>query len=628
MPVDLLPEEYRSHYGRFAGEPSPEQLARYFHLDDADRGVVDKHRGEFSRLGFAVQLGTVRFLGTFLADPAQVPSGVVSYMAGQLGIQPSCFLDYQDEQLRWRHAREIRALYGYRDFGEPLESFRLVRWLYTRAWLSSERPSMLVDLATAWLVERKILLPGLSALERLVAKIRDRVATRLWKVMATGPNEEQRQCLQGLLEVPQGSRQSRLDRLRRGPTNVSGPAFVCALRRLCSIRDLGVGDLDLSGVPPSRLKALARYASSAWAPTIARMPSDRQIATLLAFARAFETTAMDDALEVLDRLITELRSAAKKKGQKARIRSLRDLDAAALQLREACAVLLDEGLESPQVRLAVFQRVPRERLLEAVATVEALARPADDSYYQEMMEAYRRVRYFLPALLRTVAFEATPEGQPVLLALRFLGELETQPKKEMDQAPLEMVSRPWRRLVLAPDGRVDRRAYTLCALERFQDSLSRRDVFVVRSDRWGDTRAKLLQGADWETARPHVCHTLELQRAPEGELQALAQQLDLALRRTAANLPTNTAVRIEPVDGRDRLVLTGLDRLEEPPSLAALRAQVAALLPQVDLPEALLEIHARTGFVDEFTHISETGARAADLSVSICAVLLAEACNI
>ena len=71
-----------------------------------------------------------------------------------------------------------------------------------------------------------------------------------------------------------------------------------------------------------------------------------------------------------------------------------------------------------------------------------------------------------------------------------------------------------------------------------------------------------------------------------------------------------------------------MDKLEEPTSLITLREEVAALLPRVDLPEALLEIQARTGFASEFTHISEGAARVTDLTVSLCAVLLAEACNI
>jgi len=48
----------------------------------------------------------------------------------------------------------------------------------------------------------------------------------------------------------------------------------------------------------------------------------------------------------------------------------------------------------------------------------------------------------------------------------------------------------------------------------------------------------------------------------------------------------------------------------------------------VDLPDVLLEIQARTNFAEAFTHVSEAEARVTDLAVSVCAVLLAEACNI
>jgi len=48
----------------------------------------------------------------------------------------------------------------------------------------------------------------------------------------------------------------------------------------------------------------------------------------------------------------------------------------------------------------------------------------------------------------------------------------------------------------------------------------------------------------------------------------------------------------------------------------------------VDLPEVLLEMNLRTGFARQFSHQSERSGRVADLEMSLCAVLLSEACNV
>jgi hypothetical protein len=58
-----------------------------------------------------------------------------------------------------------------------------------------------------------------------------------------------------------------------------------------------------------------------------------------------------------------------------------------------------------------------------------------------------------------------------------------------------------------------------------------------------------------------------------------------------------------------------------------LRERVDALLPAADLPDLVLEIAAKTGFIDAFTNDQEPGAKLDGLATSPCAVLVAQACN-
>ena len=181
----------------------------------------------------------------------------------------------------------------------------------------------------------------------------------------------------------------------------------------------------------------------------------------------------------------------------------------------------------------------------------------------------------------------------------------------------------WKRQVKAADGGVDSLGYRLCLLDAMRAGIRRRDLFASPSLRFADPRIGLLAGSAWEAARPSICRTLGLSTDGPAEVARLADRLDAAYQDTAVNLHKNSAVQ---VDGGE-LVLSALDKLEEPPSLIALKAAVAARMPLVDLPELLLEMHARTGFADGFTHASEGGARAGGVATSLCAVLLAEACN-
>lgn len=631
MPVDFLTPDQEHRYGRYLGEPTPDQLARSFYLDDADHDCITRRRGQHTRLGFAVQLGTVRYLGTFLEDPTDVPPGVVTYLAHQLGIVDNAGLAaYRTGSVRWEHTAEIRLVYGYRQFHEQPGHFRLLRWLFARTWVSTERPSVLFDRAIAWLIAQKILLPGVTVLERAVAQVRDHAQARLWRLLARAVPTTERGQLEALLVVPPEGHQTRLDVLRTLPSTPSSQGLLDALARLTEVRALGVGTLPLGRIPFTRIQVLARFAQTARGYALARMDEERRIATLLAFTRVSEATTQDLVLDLFDAWLTDLLHEAVVAGIKTRLRTLKDLDAAALQLATVGAMILDPTFADREIRSAVLTILSPEELTAAIEQVAALARPPDDTYYDELHARARRVSRVRPTLLTTLTFGALPGGQAVLAAYAFLQDSEGKPHISLQKAPVQIVNRRWQPYVVTQAGTLDRLAYTYCVLDRLKEAVRRRDVFVTPSLRYADPRLGMLDDTHWKELRPQICRALNQPDAGSAVIATLAERLDVRYRAVASRIPEhNTAVTITPAaDGTPELSVTPLDKLTEPPSLLWLRGEIAAMLPHADLPEVLLEIHQRTGFLREFTHLSEAGARADDLEISLCAVLIAEACNI
>ena len=543
MPVYFLTEEQRANYGRYITEPTAADLARYFYLDDSDQERIRNKRGEHNRLGFALQLTSLRYLGRFIDDCSEVPANVVSMLARQLEIADvSCLSMYNDQRQRLHHIEEICLHYGYREFTEPLIGFRFTRWLYTHCWTGTNRPSVLFDRATTWLLAHKVLLPGASILERFIAKLRDKVEERLWKSLCKQITDQQRIKLEDLLLVPEGMRRSLFDQLRASPTRHSGRSLVDALERLDKIRKYSVGLPLIHSVPKSRTASLARFASRAKAVAIGRLPKFRRLATLMAFMQTLEASALDDALDILSNQLNEIFGKAIKTGQKARLRTIRDLDAATMTLAEACKILMNPFLPDAEVRAAIFSKFPSEELAHTIENAYALIKPPDDIFYSELEASYRRVRLFLPTLLKHVHFSATTAGKPIVEALMYLRE--HYDKRQFDEnAPLDVVNKTWQQYVFPEPGKktIDPHAYIFCVLDQLRTALKRRDIFVHPSWRYADPRSGLLSGSEWETAKPMIALTLGLSTDPKPVLNQLAFELDQTYRSVIARLPNNPA---------------------------------------------------------------------------------------
>ncbi|GAB3451230.1 Tn3-like element Tn3 family transposase [Streptomonospora sediminis] len=642
MPHEFLSDEQIARYARFPAEVTVADLEQHFRLDSAALKAASAKRTPPTRLGWALQWGTVRMLGVFQPDaPTAVPEPVIGFVAEQLGVDPGCADEYRRRsQTAYEHAWEIRDSYGYTDFADGEEGLRA--FLAARVWATEEGPRALFDRAVMHLLENKVLLPGLSVLSRLVSQVRKEENKRLHTALHERTPHRVREEMGGLLTVPDGERVSELENLRTEPTRTSSHGMVEALDRTSRIRGVGAGRVPVADVPAVKLDALAKYGLKSKAPTLRELGEHRKTATLLATVRHLETSSVDDALDVLDLLITSrLLNRSVREGKEDKLAALPGLRSAARRMASALQVLLStpqaEGervVSLPEVWNAIEEAVPREKLMEAVAAVSEQVPEDDDGaaeWRARLVKRYRTVQGFIELLLEVIDFDATEAGHPVLAALRTAAAMAPSRKhyRAADiAAHAALTGGTWKRPIFAnPElepGRIDKAAFIMCAVEHLYHALKRRDVFARGADRWGDPRARLLDGDQWQATRDKVLRALGLEAEPAGHLAELASALDAEYHRVLDGLGSNAAVQF---DG-GRLRIEPLGAAAEPPLMKELRSLVDAMMPRLEFPELLMEVAARTGFDREFTHISGADAPMADFRVSLCALLVAEACNI
>ena len=101
MPVHLFTDAERERLNRFPRDVPPSDLLASFTLSDADLDLIGDRRGDHNRLGYALQLKALPYLGFVPDDLTSAPSRVVAYLALQLSVPSEALTEYGDREHAW-----------------------------------------------------------------------------------------------------------------------------------------------------------------------------------------------------------------------------------------------------------------------------------------------------------------------------------------------------------------------------------------------------------------------------------------------------------------------------------------------------------------------------------------------
>lgn len=624
MPGRILTESERERLDQFPLEITLEDVVTYFTLSASELELVRTHRGNRNRLGFALQLLTLRYLGFCPDELTTAPATLVAYVAEQLGVIPDVLATYGERvQTRTDHFLEVQGHLGFRRAG--LRELRtLAKWLVERA-LEHDKPTLLLQMASEKLCAQKIVRPGITILERMVVTARNRAQHKTFRRLQPLLTLERQTFLDHLLlnDVTLGC--TPLTWLRRSARTNSPPAILQALAKLSFLKKQGVPDWEVTQLNPNRLKFLAQLGKKSTNQALQRASVERRYPILIAFLWQGYEEITDEVIDLYDRCLAETYARARRDLDEFRRTVATATNEKIRLLRELGSIVLDEEVTDEQVRANIYKRVTPQKLQAAIEECARLIRPENDTYFDFLASRYGYIRQFASDFLAALTFHSNSQPDPLLDAVNLLRRLNTEGKRKVpENTPLVFVPPKWEPYVIENSGQIARRYYELCVLWELRSAIRAGNVWLERSRRYANPESYLIPKQQWSTLRPEVCQLLQVPEAGSLRLQQRASLLEEQLSRLNQNLKGNKLLRIEAGE----LVVSPLVALDLPESSKTLQKLIKEGLPRVELTDLFIEVDGLTGFSRHFEHIGGSTTRTEEAQIYLYAAILAQACNL
>ena len=633
MPRAVLKEEQRNFYRQYAGELSIEQLDQYFYFSEIDLEQINEARTDSNKLGFALQLGTVRFLGGFFESVKNIPSTVVHYVASQLKVNPDIVNDYTSATTIKNHKQKIQSTFNYRKLtGETRKE--MLAWFFERAMVTSERESVLIDQFLHLLLTEHILLPRITSFERLVASTLDQAKEEIYmRLVAAVPKEKIKQ-LEDLLVLVTANKFSssitKMDHLKQSLTE-GKRELERGFQRLKQLNAFQSETWDLSGIPHTRLKKMAEYTAVSTSQSVQRFTGNQKIAHLVALVAIYRVKALDELLQALIVYYSEKFTHAKNKELSERKQSLKKYDSATLSLTEAFSemkeIVKNEALTDQQVRERLSELLIAESLEEHLDFIEQTAKSIYEPIaVKELIDKYPIFTCFLTDMIELLPlqFAQTKQGNQLKSLWNLL--CNRHPKKftfEDYSAGKQFVPKKWQHFIENNPNECNR-ALRIVIIELLVPSLKNHNAYISYSRTFKDPMTELISDDTWKSRREALLKQLHLPEDPKKAIQNFSSELHLSYGYSLQEWSQNTMTRIE----KDHLVVSTIRKKRETKEFKRFLKRVKELMPAIDLADLLMEINQRLDLTQYFYHISQNETRMTDLDISMMAVLLAEATNI
>ena len=326
------------------------ELIQFFVISDSLQQFLVIRRGDHNRLGLAMHWCWLEYLG-WQPRPFDGRGHVASaYVGAQLNLLPKVLGDYATVASQWyRHTEEVRIALGWQELSDAHER-ELLAFLAKKADGILDKRELL-RLAVDWCRSARIIRPGLTTLERMIAAAVVEAEARFDINVVKAVSRNSRRKLISKIErliKNQGLRKAdvSLQKLRGGPGHPSQKNMNELLDNIVFMRRIGVESLDLSHLSVMRRKEYVKDAARASPADFRDFNKPKRIAMVLCLLADLWASHHNDAPQMHRRLLRESRDRAEGKRRKSLLSRITDMIFYVRMLAQVFRIARDPALSA------------------------------------------------------------------------------------------------------------------------------------------------------------------------------------------------------------------------------------------------------------------------------------------
>ena len=363
-------------------------VVRHHGLDAEDMSAIGIARTPATRLSYALQLCCLRYPGRHLRAGELLPAIMLDHIADQVGVDAGVIADFaRRTPTRYDQLAAIKARFGFTDLSQPVRT-SMTAWLATEA-MPIVDGRILLDRLLGELRTRRIVIPGISVVERMAAEAMLRAETDLVAAVDDTLDTEMRQRLDTLVDDKVHDRQSRFSWLREPEPRVVSASLAEILEKVALIRWTGIPGVPIDPRHEPRLTQFAREGVRYTAQAFQQMRPARRRVILLATLRELEATLTDAAISMFGALMGRAHLRARKRLEQRVAVSGREGRDRLMRIATVLETVSRAARAGEDIGEALRDIMPLDMLDADAAIIRRTAAPHRDDVLSEIAAEYR-----------------------------------------------------------------------------------------------------------------------------------------------------------------------------------------------------------------------------------------------